>query len=116
MLFRSETGNNIAVNINKPITQLKDVSGTMLQIPIIESQLVSIPKTKILEQQQHQSDNLNQYNEILTLLENKSTQGIKEKIIAYLENNNHLGLEYNAPSDAYADLIIVDLPRIITSA
>jgi hypothetical protein len=101
------------VNISRQIIQLKDISGSIVPIPLIDSKIITVPKEQVDQKQQYQSDKLNQYNEILTLLQNKSSEGLKEKIVSYLDNS--ADIEFKITSDVYSDLIVVDLPQIITS-
>ena len=108
-----ETGDNVLINYANRIEILKDISGSMQRVPIIDSKIISVPREQVSRLQQYQSDKLNQYNEIITLLGNKSTDGLKEKIVAYLDNTGDV--EFKPSSDAYADIIVADLPQIMTN-
>ena len=108
-----ENGNSSLISINRQIWMLKDISGSVQQVPLIDSQIITVPREQITKQQQYQTDKLNQYNEILTLLETKSQDGLKEKIVEYLDNSGDV--EFKTTSDAYSDLIVTDLPQIITN-
>ena len=105
---------SVEIYVNTPTKNLKEVSGTMIWTPIIKGSLMKVSKSQVLLQQQYQSDKLNQYNEILTLLHsgNKDSEPVlKEKILEYINNKDTIS--FTSPIDVYEDLIITDLPKII---
>lgn len=117
-LRESYNSNNVTTNVQNGnitvgeiVNNPKDISGTITWVKTISNKFINVPLEQIQMKQQRESDKLNQYNEILTLLENKSLEGIKDKIKAYFDNTTDI--EYSSTTDNYADLIITDLPQII---
>lgn len=105
-------GNNILVSVSEPISIPKDISGSIVWTTVMNNKMVMVPKEQIEQKKQHDADKLMKYNEILTLLQNKNIEGLKEKITEYLNDTTEVA--YNTTNNIYDDLIITDLPQIIT--
>jgi hypothetical protein len=104
----------IDISINIPTIELKEISGILEKVPIIKQNIITVPESQVLLKNQYESDKLNQYNEIITLLHSGTKEKdpfFKEKIIEYIDNKNII--TFKQSSDTYEDLIITDLPKII---
>lgn len=125
--------NNVIVNINE-LYIIRDISGYIIYKPRINSKVISVSQELVSQKQLYESDKLNQYNEILTILQNQPINNLttenKTKIISYLDNNENFNENYNEKfnenfnenfnnindiNNDMIDIIIIKLPEIISN-